>query len=90
MKRVFVPLLSAALLAIGVGASSASAAAPNPSESPGCGGLIVAQTNQNSGPFGASGNPNASAGPGYFIKGQGAVPAAIAERRGAHCSGDGV
>jgi hypothetical protein len=90
MRRVFVALLSAALLALGIGASSASAAAPNPSESPGCGGLIVAQTNHNSGPFGASGNPNASAGPGFFIKGQGAVPDAIAERRGAHCSGDGV
>ena len=87
MKRVFVPLLSAALLALGVGASSASAAAPPPFASPGCGGLIVAQTNHISGFFGASGNPNASAGPGYFIKGQGAVPAAIAERRQAFCGG---
>jgi hypothetical protein len=32
-----------------------------------CSGLVVAFENQDSGPFGASGNPNASAGPGYFL-----------------------
>lgn len=74
MRKVFIVLLSAALLALGVAASSASAivgGAPEPSESPGCNGLSVARDNHISGPFGASGNPNASAGLGYFIKGQG-------------------
>jgi hypothetical protein len=88
MKRAFVALLSAALLALGVGASSASAAAPNPSGSPGCDGLIVGLLNHGSGPVGASGNPNASAGPGYFL--QGFSPDAIAAVRAAVCSGDGV
>ena len=31
-------------------------------------GTTVAEFNHNSGPFGASGNPNASAGPGFFLK----------------------
>jgi hypothetical protein len=34
---------------------------------PGCQGRIVAEFNHNSGEAGASGNPNASAGPGYFL-----------------------
>jgi hypothetical protein len=34
---------------------------------PGCPGQIIATINHASGPFGASGNPNASAGPGYFF-----------------------
>ncbi len=37
----------------------------------GGGGQNVAQTNHNSGPFGASGNPNASAGPGFFLEPEG-------------------
>jgi hypothetical protein len=31
-------------------------------------GPLVAEFNHNSGPLGASGNENASAGPGYFLK----------------------
>jgi hypothetical protein len=63
--------VTGAILAFGAFAlptSSALGAAPPSSGSPGCTGLIVAEFNHNSGSFGASGNPNASAGPGYFLK----------------------
>jgi hypothetical protein len=45
----------------------------------GGGGQNVAQVNHNSGPFGPSGNPNASAGPGFFEPegGPGAVSTAV-------------
>ena len=35
---------------------------------PACAGQVVALFNHFSGPFGASGNPNASAGPGYSLR----------------------
>jgi len=58
-----------AVSALSVFAVSASAETPPPSpESPGCKGEIVATFNHNSGIFGASENPNSSAGPGYFLK----------------------
>jgi hypothetical protein len=44
----------------------------------GGGGQNVAQTNHNSGIMGASGNPNASAGPGYFFEPQGG-PQAVSQ-----------
>ena len=48
-------------------ASSASAAVPDPySGEPGCVGRLVAVTTLNSGQVGASGNPKAAAGVGYF------------------------
>jgi hypothetical protein len=47
--------------------SSALAAAPPSSGSPGCVGRIVAEFNHASTDT-ASGNPKASAGPGYFLK----------------------
>jgi hypothetical protein len=57
-----------------VGGGSASSALASPAATPpptagsaSCNGLIVAFENQDSGPFGASGNPNSSAGPGYFL-----------------------
>jgi hypothetical protein len=37
----------------------------------GGGGQNIALFNHNSGVFGASGNPNSSAGPGYFLEPQG-------------------
>jgi hypothetical protein len=46
---------------------SASPAFADEPPDPGCQGQIVAAINHASGPFGASGNPNASAGPGYFL-----------------------
>lgn len=72
MRRAFVALLSAALLALGVGASSASAGAPPAAGSPGCNGLAVAAENHSDGH-----------GPGFTHGGEspGSVPAAIAEHR---------
>jgi hypothetical protein len=35
--------------------------------SPDCAGLFIAGSNHESGPFGPSGNPTASAGPGSFL-----------------------
>lgn len=66
MRRTVVAVLG--VLAGGALALSpaASAAAPPASGSPGCGGLIVAEFNHAS--AGASGNPQASAGPGYFLR----------------------
>jgi hypothetical protein len=57
-----------AVVAFVLSASPANSAAPPAFGSPGCKGLIVATINHISGVNGASGNPNASAGPGYFLK----------------------
>jgi hypothetical protein len=82
-----VKLLISGLLVAGAVAGTAPAAladTPTPTPgSPGCVGHIVATTNHNSGQFGASGNPNASAGPGYFLGPS--TPAAIAAVRAAFC-----
>jgi bacteriocin-like protein len=51
---------------------------------PGCGGRIVAANNHASGGSGPSGNPKASTGPGYFLKGD--TPEAIAGAREANCT----
>jgi hypothetical protein len=48
------------------GASPAQSPEPVAGE-PSCNGLIIAAFNQESGPFGPSGNPNSSAGPGSFL-----------------------
>ena len=66
MRKLVVLVLTAAVLFLS--ASSALADAPAFDESPGCGGLIIATFNHNSGQFGASGNPKASSGPGYALK----------------------
>jgi hypothetical protein len=69
--RLFVCAL---VVAAGVvaGASTALASpAATPPATPGtasCSGLIVALTNHDSGSYGASQNPNSSAGPGYFLR----------------------
>ncbi len=62
MRRLLIASLVAASLAV------PSSALADHREGPGCQGSIVATFNHNSGVFGASGNPNASAGPGYFLK----------------------
>ncbi|HVB04987.1 MAG TPA: hypothetical protein VNF07_01900 [Acidimicrobiales bacterium] len=65
--RLLICELTATLLlpaAVVVLPTTANAA---PSANASCSGTIVAATNHDSGPFGASGNPNASAGPGYFL-----------------------
>lgn len=62
MKGLLVAWLVAASLVV------PSSALADPPDAPGCEGQIVATFNHNSGASGASGNPNASAGPGYFLK----------------------
>jgi len=80
-------LLLSGLLVAGVLTGSAPAAlgaTPTPTPgSPGCVGQIVATINHLSGPAGASGNPRASAGPGYFLGPN--TAAAIAAVRAAFC-----
>ena len=67
MKRT--QLAASIVLATGAAAIAApSALAGSPGGNHGCNGQIVAETNHFSGLFGASGNPNASAGPGYFFR----------------------
>jgi hypothetical protein len=77
VTKVGVGLLTA--VAMGGGASAAMA-----SSAQSCVGRVVAATNHNSGALGASGNPQASAGPGYFV-GPG-TPEAIAGVREAECT----
>jgi hypothetical protein len=77
-------LVATLACAVAVAVPTASAASPPPVPgTPSCGGLVVAQTNHNSGPFGPSGNPNASAGPGSFLGPD--THAAIAGVRAAEC-----
>jgi hypothetical protein len=65
--RSFLVVLMAAAFGGGV-AAPALADTPNPVPgTPSCQGQIVATYNHNSGVFGPSGNPNASAGPGSFL-----------------------
>jgi hypothetical protein len=77
ITKMGVGLLTA--VAMGAGASAALASAPQS-----CVGQVVAVTNHNSGVIGASGNPQASAGPGYFF-GPG-TPDAIAGVRSEACA----
>lgn len=82
-------LLCAFIVSTALGGWSATALAspaqtpPPTTGSPSCNGLVVAFENQDSGPFGASGNPNSSAGPGYFLGPDSS--AAITEVRGIFC-----
>jgi hypothetical protein len=80
-------VVTGGILAVATFALSSSSAlgdTPSPVGSPGCYGLIVASINGNSGEFGASGNPNASAGPGYFLKEE--TPDAVQGVQEAFCS----
>jgi hypothetical protein len=73
--KIFAPaVLAAAALGTILSPAALGEAAPG---SHGCTGNIVASFNHNSGAGGASGNPRASAGPGYFIAGGG--PRAVAD-----------
>ena len=74
--------LSAAALASVLTPVALGEAAPG---SNGCKGNTVALFNHNS--VGASGNPNASAGPGYFLAsgGPGAVAAAVHDAQSVGC-----
>ena len=60
-----------AMTALGICALPAAARGveelPSP-ESPGCNGHVVSIRNHSSGFFGASENPNSSAGPGFFLR----------------------
>lgn len=88
MSRVKIQICAVA--ALGVTALTPTAAAspaqtpPPTAGSPSCNGLVVTFENQDSGLFGASGNPNSSAGPGYFLRSD--SPAAIAAVREEFCS----
>ena len=66
--------LTAFIAAGAIAASPPAALAQSPANSPepiagepSCSGLIVATFNQDSGAGGPSGNPKASAGPGFFL-----------------------
>ena len=78
VKMVTGAIMAAAAFAI---PSSSAVAAPMPDEA--CGGQIVALFNHFSGAAGASGNPAASAGPGYFL--QQDTPDAIRDVREGIC-----
>jgi hypothetical protein len=57
-------------MALSILAMPAAAREPEPlpsPESPGCNGHVISVRNHNSGEFGASENPKASAGPGFFF-----------------------
>ena len=63
IKMVTGSIIAAAAFAI---PSTSAVAAPLPNEA--CSGQVVALSNHFSGAFGASENPTASAGPGYFLQ----------------------
>ena len=65
-KLVFATCVSAASLVAASGASAANSPVPVPGTAS-CQGHLIAISNHSSGADGASGNPNASAGPGYFL-----------------------
>jgi hypothetical protein len=65
MKRVTTGIVAVGALAFGC--SPARADAPPAIAAPGCVGLIVADANHIASVDGASGNPRASVGPGYFF-----------------------
>ncbi len=84
-------LVLCALAAAGVAGGSSAGALASPAQSPtptsgipSCDGLIIAAFNQASGPFGASGNSNSSAGPGFFL-GTGTQQGILDQARGPNC-----
>ena len=83
MRRRIALLAATTLALVALAPGTVSAAAPTPSSSPGCGGLIVADYNHNSGSDGASGNSKSSAGPGYFLRQD--TAGAIKDVRGIEC-----
>ena len=86
-----IKLVVCGIAAAGVVGGSSAGALGSPAQSPtptagtpSCNGLIIAAFNQASGPFGPSGNPDASAGPGVFL-GQGTHQAILDQARGPNC-----
>ncbi len=69
IRLIVLSVTAAALISASTGAALASPAeSPDPEPgTPSCSGLVVAMADHYSGPNGASGNPGASAGPGYFL-----------------------
>jgi hypothetical protein len=70
MRRLVLCGLAAAGVVGGssAGALGSPAQSPTPTAgTPSCDGLIIAVFNQASGPSGPSGNPDSSAGPGFFL-----------------------
>jgi hypothetical protein len=89
MRRTRLLLCAVGAVAVVGGSSVVALGSPaqSPTPTPGtpsCNGLIIAAFNQDSGPFGPSGNPNASAGPGVFL-GQGTHQAIVDQARGPNC-----
>jgi hypothetical protein len=85
VRLIVVSAIAAAVISGTAGAALASPAAspyPDP-DAASCNGLVVAISNHSSGLPGASGNPDASAGPGYFL-GE-STPDAISEVRAYFC-----
>jgi hypothetical protein len=79
--------LAAAGLAGGSSTGALGSPAQSPTPTPGtpsCNGLIIAVFNQESGPFGPSGNPNSSAGPGVFLQ-QDTHQGILDQARGPNC-----
>ena len=66
MKWKLVVFLTGCTMGVLAPVAAAGSPPPEPGK-PSCGGLVVAQTNHNSGAAGPSGNPKASAGPGSFL-----------------------
>ena len=88
MLRI-IKVWGSAVLAMGVmGVFTPTALGEAAPGSNGCNGNIVATFNHDSGSGGASGNQNASAGPGFFLGGEspGSVSGAVQGVRSAFCS----
>jgi hypothetical protein len=85
-RMLFCPLIVAGVVGAWSAAAGASPAqSPEPvAGEPSCNGLIIAAFNHESGPFGPSGNPNSSAGPGSFL-GQETHEAIEEQARGPNC-----
>jgi hypothetical protein len=89
MRRIRLVLCAVGAVVVLVGSGTGALASPaqSPTPIPGtpsCNGLIIGVFNQASGPFGPSGNPNASAGPGVFL-GPGTHQAIVEQARGPNC-----
>lgn len=89
MRRIRPVLCGLAAAGVVGGSNAVALASPaqSPTPTPGapsCNGLIMAEFNHDSGPFGPSGNPNSSVGPGSFL-GQDTHQAILEQARGPNC-----
>jgi hypothetical protein len=85
MRLIALSAIAAAVIGGSAGAALASPAeSPYPeSGTPSCNGLVLAMSNHAAGAYGASGNSDASAGPGSFLGAS--TPDAIALVRAYYC-----